>query len=131
MKQKMIQFVERYFVSSDGRGAIEGLINFGKWEELNYISSDRGTIRGNHYHKSTREAFIILSGRINVTLQKVLNCVLVGNKKEYTVIKGQVFVIEPMINHVFYVEDPSEWLNLLSCKIDQKNPDIFRVQTNI
>ena len=131
MKQNMIQFVERYFVFSDGRGAIEGLINFGKWQELNYIFSDKGTIRGNHYHKSTKEAFIILSGRINVTLQKVLNGKFVGKKKKYTVIKGQVFVIEPLVNHVFHVEDPAEWLNLLSCKIDQKIPDIFRVQTNI
>lgn len=123
----MIQFIDRYFISSDARGSIEGLINKGCWEELNYITSEKGSIRGNHYHKHTKEVFVILSGRILVSVQKISDGKLVGEKKTYYVGKGKVFLIEPMVNHIFIIEETAEWLNLLSCRIDEKQPDIYRL----
>jgi len=123
----MIQFVDRYFSSSDDRGFLEGLINFGTWEEVNFVYSDKGSIRGNHYHKSTKEAFIILSGNIVATFQKVQDGKLIGDNLIYKVDKRKVFIIEPMVNHVFFVEESAEWINLLSCKMSSNSPDFYRI----
>ena len=69
----MIEFIPNYTKHSDKRGYFRGLINFGNWEEINFICSEAGTIRGNHYHENTDELFVILDGKIKIILQKVLS----------------------------------------------------------
>jgi len=64
----MIKILEPYFLFEDERGFLKGLINFGNWHEINLIYSQANSIRGNHYHKETEEIFIILEGKIKVTL---------------------------------------------------------------
>ena len=103
------------------------LVNFGKWEELNIVSSNEGTIRGNHYHKETVELFIILEGEIKVVTQKVINQRLDKNASENIVKKGDIFLIDPMINHTFYINKKSRWMNLLSKRMNPHNPDINKV----
>ena len=51
----MIEFISNYFEHSDERGSFQGLVNFGNWEEINIISSEAHSIRGNHYHKMTTQ----------------------------------------------------------------------------
>ncbi len=123
----MIKMIERYFQFEDERGKLEGLINIGNWKELNLISSDKDMTRGNHYHKNTLELFIILSGRINVVCQKIVNGQLASEMTEKEVKTGDVFLIEPYINHIFYVLEDSQWINALSIPIEQNNPDIYRI----
>ena len=43
-----------------------GLLDFGQWQEANLIRSDAGAVRGNHYHKYTTEAFVLLEGQIQL-----------------------------------------------------------------
>ena len=51
----MYKIIKNYFNHKDERGEIKGLVNFGSWEEINYITSIEGTVRGGHYHKNTKE----------------------------------------------------------------------------
>ena len=67
-----------YFTHDDGRGQIVGVVNEGEWREINSISSEAGAVRGNHYHSSTIELFLVLSGKIEVTVQRVEDRVLTG-----------------------------------------------------
>ena len=98
----MIEFISNYFEHSDERGSFQGLVNFGNWEEINIISSEAHSIRGNHYHKYTDELFIILEGRIKITLQNVLTNKKLGKKKKtFEVLKGDVFFIKKNVNHIF------------------------------
>lgn len=122
----MLKLIKRYFMHTDKRGTLEGLVNFGEWKEINLISSLAGVERGNHYHKETLELFIILEGEINVILEKVKDGKLIGNKIEMIVKGGDVFLIDPFINHTFRVLDEAKWLNVLSKKIDSQNPDIHK-----
>jgi len=122
----VLKFIKRYFMHEDKRGTLEGLINFGEWKEINLISSLAGVERGNHYHKETLELFIILEGKINVILEKVKDGKLVGSKAERIVKEGDVFLIDPFVNHTFRVLDKAKWINVLSKKIDPKNPDIYQ-----
>jgi dTDP-4-dehydrorhamnose 3,5-epimerase-like enzyme len=124
----MIEFISNYFEHSDERGSFQGLVNFGNWEEINIISSEAHSIRGNHYHKYTDELFIILEGRIKITLQNVLTNKKLGKKKKtFEVLKGDVFFIKKNVNHIFEIIEHSKWINVLSQKIDKEKPDIHRI----
>lgn len=123
----MIRFVDSYFFASDDRGSITGLINTGEWREFNLIRSDAGVVRGNHYHQFTLEGFFILQGRIEVSVQKVRDGQLSGDKNTYEVSEGSVFVIDPMVCHEFQVKEPSVWMNFLSRAMDSLLPDIHRI----
>lgn len=123
----MVKHIGRYFKYSDERGTFEGLVNFGEWREINLITSDSGVKRGDHYHKETIELFIILEGEIKVNLRMVKDGKLIGNTKELFLKAGDVFVIEPYVNHTFFVIKDGKWINVLSKTIDPKQPDIHRI----
>ena len=125
----MIEFIPNYIKHSDKRGYFLGLINFGNWKEINFICSEAGTIRGNHYHENTDELFIILEGKIKIILQNVLGKkkVLDNKKKIFSVKEGDVFLIKKNVNHIFEIIEHSKWINVLSQKIDKEKPDIHRI----
>ena len=124
----MIEFIPNYFEHSDKRGSFLGLINFGNWEEINFICSEAGTIRGNHYHENMDELFIILEGKIKIILQKVLGKKKLENKqKTFYVKEGDVFLIKKNVNHIFEIIEHSKWINVLSQKINKEKPDIHRI----
>ena len=125
----MIKIIDRYFSYKDERGSLEGIINYGQWRELNIIESCAGTIRGNHYHKDIHELFIILDGEIKVVAQRVVNHKLFGRQSEKIVKTGDAFIVEPMINHTFYVIKNSRWINVLSNPFDKHNPDLHRIKS--
>jgi len=119
--------LDRYFKKIDEKGSIEGLVNEGCWQEINLISSKGGVIRGNHYHRNTRELFIILKGKIKVILQAVEDNRLKGEKLEVFVTEGDVLIIEPNVYHTFFPEIDSLWLNALTVKNDPTNPDFHEI----
>ena len=124
----MIEFIPNYFEYSDDRGSINGLVNFGTWKEINIIYSEAGTVRGNHYHKNTDELFLVIEGKIKITLQKVLDDKELANeKKTFDVQEGDVFLIKKNVNHIFETIDNSKWINVLSQRINKVKPDIHRI----
>jgi dTDP-4-dehydrorhamnose 3,5-epimerase-like enzyme len=123
----MIKLVSKYFIHEDDRGGFKGLVNFGQWEEINIIETKANTIRGNHYHRNIRELFIILSGLIEVTAKRVISEDELSDEEKIMVREGDVFVIEPMVNHTFKVLHDSVWINVLSKRINKDAPDIWRI----
>ena len=124
----MIDFIPNYIEHSDKRGSFRGLINFGSWKEINFICSEAGTVRGNHYHENTDELFVILDGKIKIILQKVLSKKDLEKKQEiFNVKEGDVFIIKKNVNHIFEIIEHSKWINVLSKKIDNGKPDIHRI----
>ena len=122
----MIIFLKNYIVKEDSRGIMKGLVNQGKWEELNFFSTIAGQIRGNHYHKNTDELFIILKGKIEIEWSKVdLEKGKINNLKKVFVRRGDVFIIKRNTRHIFNIIEDSEWINGLSQKMDKKTPDIY------
>jgi len=123
----MIKLISPYFNYTDERGSITGIINSGEWRELNIIRSDSGIIRGNHYHQKTRELFVILDGEIEIHIQNVEYNKLSGETEIFSVKAGDVFIVEPMINHTFIPKKPSRWINALSISMGSNDQDIHRV----
>jgi dTDP-4-dehydrorhamnose 3,5-epimerase-like enzyme len=122
----MIKFIASYFSHTDGRGSIRGVIQSGKWEEVNMVSSQKGTVRGGHYHKETQELFVILFGKIEVTTQKVEDGQLVGEPAIVITQTDDVFLVEPFVNHTFNCLEDSRWMNLLSKRMDKDQMDFYR-----
>ena len=116
---------EHYFEHSDLRGSIKGLINSGTWCEVNLINSDAGAVRGGHYHKVTEECFIIISGRILVKFRKP-----VGGSPDITtemIFKvGDVFIVNPLVEHTFEILEKAQWINLLSVSMDSEHSDFYK-----
>lgn len=126
-KLKMIKFISNYFEHSDLRGSIKGLVNFGEWREINIIESKANTERGNHFHLYTEELFIILEGRIKITLHRIVDGTIdTSSAVCYEAVAGDVFLIEAQVNHLFNVLEDSKWLNVLSHPTDSTSPDINR-----
>ena len=121
----MIKFYKNYMYKEDIRGKIVGIINQKSWKEINYFETKKNQIRANHYHKLTDELFIVMKGKIKITLTKVLSNGKLNDKSQiYFIKKNDVFVIKKMTHHVFEIQEDSLWYNALTKKMDDKNPDI-------
>ena len=124
----MIKFIDSYFNHKDERGSIRGIINKNLWEEVNFITSEKGAKRGGHYHKHTKELFFILEGKIEVITQIINLDNKLGEKAINIIKKDDIFLIEPHVVHYFNILEDSKWINVLTKKHDKNNPDIFYIK---
>ena len=113
--------LEPYRQFADARGRMLGVVNEGQWEEINFVETAQGEVRGGHYHRVTRELFLILSGEIRVRL------VVDGRESFHDFGPGATFVIEPGEAHWFEARTACTWINVLSQRIDPASPDIVPV----
>lgn len=83
------------FSFEDERGVLIQLVHDG-WKQINVITTRKGVVRGNHYHKCNDEAFYIISGACRVTV----------GEESVIFRSGDFFKIEPFDVHSFdYLED--------------------------
>lgn len=116
-----MQFLSPYVQNSDGRGRFLGITRE-QWAEVNFIETVANQIRGNHYHKHTRELFFIIDGQIEIVIENILS----GERNEFCAQKGDIFVIEPYELHTFQTRTNAQWINMLSIPLDISNPDFYR-----
>jgi dTDP-4-dehydrorhamnose reductase len=109
-----------YFYFVDGRGKIIGVFQGLKWEEINYIESIKGSVRGTHYHKETIEGFFLINGKVKVTLVDMAK----NSKRTFVANKGSILIINPHILHTFEMLEDSQWINLLSKPFSDNIKDI-------
>ncbi|MFA6888329.1 MAG: cupin domain-containing protein [Candidatus Woesearchaeota archaeon] len=115
-----MRILESYKQFSDNRGAFFGIVNSGKWEEINYVETEAGQVRGGHYHKETKELFYIIEGEIEIKIANIDE----KNIKKYTVSRGMILVVEPFEVHTFICKTKCKWINVLSKRIDDQFHDI-------
>jgi mannose-6-phosphate isomerase-like protein (cupin superfamily) len=111
-----------YQIREDARGKLIGLMNEGTWEEFNYLETKAGHMRGNHYHKHTRELFFIIEGEVDIEIIQP-NGIIVNDN----VTSGDIILIEPYENHTFYCVTETKWINALTKRFEQGSPDIHAV----
>ena len=111
-----------YVNKLDSRGGFWGITQEG-WAEVNFIETRADQIRGNHYHKETRELFFIISGEIEVIIDDLSS----GEHLELSFRKGDVFIIEPYEVHTFRTVTDAQWINMLSKAMDPQRPDFHQV----
>ena len=117
-----MQKVSPYISRLDERGGFLGITRE-SWAEVNFIETRANQVRGNHYHKETRELFFIVSGEIEVVIDDLKS----DKHFDLSFRKGDVFIIEPYELHTFRTRTDAQWINMLSKPMDPQNPDFHHV----
>lgn len=121
-QNRKMENLKLYTINKDKRGSFLGITNKYTWGEINYVETFKNVTRGNHYHKSTKELFYILKGRVHVSIYNIIT----KDEVEFEAISNMIFIIDPYEVHTFKTLKNSKWINMLSHKLDERNPDIFR-----
>lgn len=97
---ELIKVLTPDFIYPDKRGLLVQICREG-YEQINAVYTKKGEVRGNfHYHKNSKEAFFVLSGKIRVTAEKN------GETDEKIFETGEMFLIEEYVKHSFdYLDD--------------------------
>ena len=91
----MLRILPTDFEFRDERGTLTQLVHSG-YSQVNVISSKQGALRGGHYHKLNEEAFYVVFGSLEVTV----------DGEVHTFRQGGFFGIEPFDRHSFrFLED--------------------------
>ena len=110
----------------DARGGIQPLVN----EEMKsavMISSKKGTVRANHFHKTDWHYCYVLSGTIDYYWRPVNNR---EKPRHLRIAKGHLFFTPPLIEHAMVFAEDTVFLCLGRNPRDQETyeTDIERVQ---
>jgi dTDP-4-dehydrorhamnose 3,5-epimerase-like enzyme len=116
-----MRVLEPYKRFEDGRGAFLGIVNSGNWEEVNYIETKAGQVRGGHYHKKALELFFIIDGEIDIEARDIGGG---GAVDTLSVSKGAIVIIDPYEVHTFSCRTACKWINFLSRRMDDQFLDI-------
>ena len=110
------------FEHMDERGKLVQLAHQG-FVQINVIKTVAGVRRGEHYHKSAKEAFYIISGSTEVELKSIKT--EVSCKKKFK--DGDFFLIPPLVIHSFFFPANCVMLAMYDRHIidDQGNKDIY------
>ncbi|MCQ2484930.1 MAG: cupin domain-containing protein [Clostridia bacterium] len=111
---KLIKKLEPNFNFEDGRGTLTELVNNGEYKQVNAVFTKKDAIRGGfHYHRTTKEAFYIISGAIEVTAS------LDSETEIATFHTGDFFMIDEFVRHnMNYLED-TYLVVLYTSKVEQ------------
>jgi len=117
----LYEYLKPDFSFSDERGFLYQLCREG-WKQVNVSQTIKGTFRGGHYHKQTKEAFFIVSGEVEVTLEKDKQI------EKQTFKKGDFFMILPFVVHSFDFKDDTLMVALYDIGVEKMDgsKDIFK-----
>lgn len=92
---------------SDARGFITDILDGVEVDSVTIVSSKKGAVRGNHYHKKTAQYSYVLDGKFKLYTQQE------GKKiKQKIVKKGDLVINPPYERHAFVALEDSL---LLAC----------------
>lgn len=112
----MLKIKKTDFEFTDARGTIVQLIHEG-YQQINVITSKKGVVRGGHYHKQNKEAFYIISGALEVTVN--------GDSSRF--VAGEFFGIEAYDMHSFTFLEDTVLVSMYSSGVELEDgtKDIF------
>jgi quercetin dioxygenase-like cupin family protein len=117
--------LEKPFV--DARGSIQPLVDVDMKSAL-MISSKKGSIRANHYHKSDWHYCYVVSGSIEYYERPVGS----NETPKKTVVKtGQLFFTGPMVEHAMKFPEDTVFLTLSRNKRDPAHYEDDLVRTEL
>lgn len=106
----MVKKIDPDFRFSDNRGELVQLIHQG-YRQINVITSKKGVVRGGHYHKKNSEAFYIVSGNLELTVDGETYCFKTGD----------FFGIEPYDKHSFFFLEDTILVSMYSHGVELEN----------
>ena len=115
---------------TDNRGQLSHLLPENlKIKSVVLITSKKGSVRANHYHKKDTHHCYILKGKMEYTYQDMNS----KNKKKKTVIvtEGEIIATPPMTGHAMKFLEDSVFLALTTEPRDQKKYEKDTVRITI
>ena len=84
-------------VFEDDRGSIFDLVDKENISHVGMVTSKKGAIRGNHYHKTAKQITYVVSGKMELVLKDFSD----KDSKPETIImeQGDIMTIDPMVAH--------------------------------
>jgi quercetin dioxygenase-like cupin family protein len=73
----------------DGRGEIRDMLREAELDGVTFISTKRGGVRGNHYHRETSQWTYVITGRLRWVTQRE------GEEPEEEIVGPGSFVLSP------------------------------------
>lgn len=116
---------------TDERGIIEDL-KVGKDWSVTHITFKKGAVRGNHYHKETRQIDLVLSGKLLSKIDLSDAVITKGSISEESVLnKGDSLDLRSKIPHAYKALEDSEMISICIGKRIGENyeEDTFRLVT--
>lgn len=112
-------------IVKDKRGAIEDLL-VTKDFSITYITFKRGAVRGNHYHKKTKQFDFVLKGRLIFKSKDRIN----HQKIETVLTEGELVCSHENVEHAYKALENSAILSICFGvrKGDDYEKDVFRLK---
>lgn len=96
---KLLEIIKPDFIFEDERGLLSQLTSE-PYAQINAVFTKKGAVRGNmHYHKTTKEAFFIISGEVEVVVK------FCDQEEKHTFKTGDMFKIFENVKHTFYYKE--------------------------
>jgi quercetin dioxygenase-like cupin family protein len=118
----LITFPEVNFKFVDDRGELIQLVREG-YNQVNYITAKKGSVRGGHFHKLNQETFFVISGEFTLDVS-LLNS---ENKEIFHMKSGDFFSIPKNVLHSFNFTEDTQLISLYDLGVENKDgtKDIF------
>lgn len=113
--------LKAYFKHSDNRGTLIEICRERAWRQLNFFTLKRGSWRGGHYHKRTRELFFIVEGRCRI---EIIN-IKTGKKNQFITKEKDIFLVEPYELHRLTAMKDIKVVACLTIPHSKNRPDIY------
>lgn len=112
---------------ADGRGVIQNLM-FGDFSSAAMITSARGTVRANHYHKTDWHFSYVVSGRV-VYLERPVGASSHPSTREFR--RGEMFFTPPNVEHAMVFADETTFLTFAKNVRSHENHEEDVVRVNL
>lgn len=118
-------------LANDDRGIIEQLSKEG-YDSVLRITSKKGTVRANHYHRKDSHVCYVVKGKIRYVEQDLLPDGSVNTaapQREWIIEQGQCFYTPPMVAHAMEFVEDTEFLAISPRTGDSKEyeTDLIRI----
>ena len=111
---------------TDERGSFTELVRTLPAGQFSISFSKPGVVRGNHYHHTKMERFIVVKGKAKITFESVIN----DTKKEFIVDDTNIKIVTIPVGYSHNIENIGDgemilcmWCNEL---FDENKPDTYR-----
>ncbi|MBI2136969.1 cupin domain-containing protein [Candidatus Woesearchaeota archaeon] len=108
-------------IFSDARGKIESIHSGIPFREMNRFTSEKGAVRGGHYHKESTELIYVVEGKVELEVRDVKT----GKTSKVVLAKDDCLLIEPYEAHSARMLEDTVWINALTKEYDKSKPDIY------
>jgi UDP-2-acetamido-2,6-beta-L-arabino-hexul-4-ose reductase len=112
-------------MNKDDRGSFTELVKTIDSGQVSVSVSKPGIVRGNHYHHTKMEKFIVIKGQAKITFKHTIT----GEMKEYMVVDSELKIVNIPVGYTHKIENcgDSEMIMLLWCNeiFDSMDPDTY------